>query len=1537
MPKMSVKKPFTVLVMVASLILLGYVSLTKMQMDLLPKINLPYILVVTTYPGASPEKVESTVCEPLEANLGTISGVKNVFSISYENYGIVELEFEDGTDLDSVMVKVSTAIDTTSAAFPEECGTPSIMELSTDMMANEYVAVSYEGKDITELSDFVNEVVKPELERQDGVASISTTGLISETVSIDLDQKKVDELNDKILAKANDALDEAMEQLDDAKSELEKAQRDLNDGKQELKDGEQEIADNEQKIKDGQKELDDAEKELADAKDELKEKQEETYKELATASENLEALETYQAQLVSQEASLKAAEMALDTIDEKMPSSAERQQMESGLTQMSEAITGMNDAINGLNQCKDNISGEDEAPLNPTGQYCVDGANGARTIVETINSTLTDAGQQGMPVSASDTSTMTVGEAKAEIDDYISRVNSIKSGLQTKKSQLESAKSGLEKAEDLKDKYETEKASLELEVKVTKEIIKKYESALEDLGVTYTSIEEAKMKASSEFAAADAQIKDGENTIESNRKQLESAMDTIDSAREQLTSGWDQIEDGQKQIDDGWEQYYDGLDEFEKQKEDALKKANADALLTLDTLSGLVYAQNFEMPAGYIDDKNSNSWLLKIGDNFDSLDEMENMVLCNIDGVGDVHLKDVANITIINNADTTYTKLGTEDSVILSIFKASTAGTNDVSKACNKAIDKLEKKYDGLNIMIMMDQGDYIEMIVGNVVNNMVIGAILAIIILAIFLKDVMPTIVVAISIPLSVLTCLVCMYFSGISLNMMSLSGMALGIGMLVDNSIVVIENIYRLRGRGVEAPRAAVQGTRQVAGSVISSTLTTVCVFVPMVFTTGLVRELMLPMSLTIIYCLLASLFIAMTVVPAASSTLLRKTKPKKHPLFDKVQDVYGKVLGFFLKVKIIPLAAAFGLLILSVWLVLRMGIVMVPNMVSNQVQATITFDEDAKREDVYKQMDVIIEDITAIDGVGSVGIMTGDGSSLFADMGQDDFRTYSVMITTEDENAGAGVVEGINSALEEIGKKHGVELKIEQTMSMDAMLGSGLSISVYGDDMDKLLGISEDIMDIVGQVKGFTEISNGQEAADQVLHLNIDKDYAMSKGLSVAQIYQELAGKMTTSKQAITVTINGKDMEVQVVNDLDPITVENILDYTFTVQNTDSEGKVTEEEIKLKEFAKMETQDGYSAINRKNQTRYITISAAVEDGYNTALLSRKLQPLLDKYDMPDGYSMEVGGETESVNEMVTQMSLLIAMGIAFIYFVMVAQFQSLLSPFIVIFTLPLAFTGGMLVLWATGEQISIIAIMGFIVLLGTVVNNGIVFVDYTNQLRKGGMERHAALIATGKTRMRPILMTALTTILAESSMIFGDDMGSQMGRGMALVIAGGLAYSTLMTLFIIPVMYDILFKKAPLDVDLGSENLDDVPDDAKEFMEQQKAAMGLQLAAVGGGTISVEDEPRKGKVKKKRRKPAKSTSEGISLTDAYNASETEDVSLDLSEEKNEIQDVETGQAEENSLPIQEVEEMAVVEQNDAAVSSQIHELTASEDNME
>jgi multidrug efflux pump subunit AcrB len=298
----------------------------------------------------------------------------------------------------------------------------------------------------------------------------------------------------------------------------------------------------------------------------------------------------------------------------------------------------------------------------------------------------------------------------------------------------------------------------------------------------------------------------------------------------------------------------------------------------------------------------------------------------------------------------------------------------------------------------------------------------------------------------------------------------------------------------------------------------------------------------------------------------------------------------------------------------------------------------------------------------------------------------------------------------------------------------------------------------------------------------------------------------------------------MTIQVKDAREPLTKENLLDYNFEIKTTDDNGNTVTEDHPLSEFAHVEIEEGVQSINRENQSRYMTVTASVADGYNATLLSRELEPLLENYELPDGYSFDSVGESDTVNQMVVQMAKVLLLGLAFIYLVMVAQFQSLLSPFIVLFTVPLAFTGGLLGLLAMGEPLSVMGMMGFVVLLGTVVNNGIVFVDYANQLRLGGMERRDALIATGKTRMRPILMTALTTILAMVSLLFGDDLASQMSRGMAIVVAGGLAYATLMTLFIIPVMYDILFKRKPIQVDIGSENLDDVPDDAADFLRQK-----------------------------------------------------------------------------------------------------------------
>lgn len=1366
MSKFSVKKPFTVLVGIIVAVVLGFVSLTRMQLDLLPNVSLPYLLVITTYPGASPETVEANVCRPMEKALGTINGVENITSVCNENYGMVQLEFQDDTDLDSAMVKVSSALNTLQAALPDDCGTPSIIQISADMMASVYLAVSMDNMSIEETSKFVKDYVVPGFERQEGVASVTSMGLVDKTVQIELNEEKVDALNDKILASLDKNFEDALEQLEDAKKQLSDSQKELNKSKDKLIESQNELNESKQELIDGQKELDDGRREYNQR--------------VADLDEGMEKLENAQNELNNKKK---------DTLNKLSEASV-----------LSEKLSYYQNELATINA--------------GIAQY--DGMVALRTAVAA--STDWDNERDGFLPSllavGIDASTLTQLEALGALNAVIGGITSHYGDLKIEKTTVETIISSIN-------------SSLSAQ-------------GVDPATVSTEAIEKAKMEASAGFGSADAQLSINKSTIESGKAQLDSAKKQLEQSQKTIDKGWesladgqqqileglDSLKDGEKQIKDGWDDYYDAVKSFEKQRAEAVKKANADELLKLTTLAQLIYAQNFEMPAGYVDDSLDNSWLIKVGQKFTQVEELSDIVLCNIHNVGDVRISDVADIFIIDNADDSYVRLDGNMGIILQIFKSSTAGTNEISRVVQAHIEELTEEYPDIKVMVMVDQGDYINMIVKNVLQSMAIGAFLAIIILAIFLRDVRPTIVVGISIPLSVLSALIAMYFSNISLNMLSLSGLALGIGMLVDNSIVVIENIYRLRGKGVEAPRAAVQGTKQVAGAIIASTLTTVCVFLPMIYTTGLVRELMMPMCLTIIFCLMASLFVAMTVVPAASSTILRKTAPKKQVLFDKIQDVYGKILDRCLEKKSIVIATALGLLVLTGWLVMRMGIVMLPDITMNMIEADIKYPEDYDRNTCYRLTDEAMDKILTVAGIESVGIMAGDDTSFFvaeASNAEGVFRNMTVMVTLENPDAGKSEIKGIMADIENVISDMNIDFEISTASSeMDAMLGgSGLSINVYGEDLQELTMVSREVMDIVGRVEGYTNISNGEEDADKVMHLMVDKNKAMSLGLSVAQIYAEIADKIDNEESSVTMTVDGVEMDVKVVDNIDELTKENILDYTFNVEAYDEDDDKITKEYSLSEFADVEIKDGVAVVNRLNQKRYMTVTADVSEGENITLLTRKLKPLLEEYKMPDGYSYELGGEYDSVVTMIKQMVLVMLLGLLFIYLVMVVQFQSLLSPFIVLFTIPLAFTGGFGILWLTGENMSVISMMGFIVLMGTVVNNGIVFVDYTNQLRKGGLDRKTALIATGKTRMRPILMTALTTILAESNLIIGDDMGSQLGRGMALVIAGGLAYATLMTLFVIPVMYDILFKKQPLDVDTGRENLDDIPDDAAEYL--------------------------------------------------------------------------------------------------------------------
>lgn len=1317
MIKLSVKKPFTILVAVILVLVLGVVSIMGMTTDLLPNLSLPYLIVVTTYPGASPERVENDVVRPMESALGTITGVENVYSTSAENYGMVQLEFAEGTDMDSTMVKVSSAIQTVSGALPEICGTPSIIELSMDMMATMYVSVSRDGYDVYQLSNFVKDTVQPYLERQGGVANVTSIGLVEQSVQVELDQEKIDALNDKLLALVNDNLAQAKQKLDDA----------------------------EQEVADGKAELEKAKSSFGQT--------------MANAifSQISGTVQDTAAQVKGQ------VDALLDQVTQLRGLVTDGE-----IGQKLDSILAELEKIQTILESPD-LKAEDVILL----------SGSLRVIVEDLRDLIAELPQGG--------------------EDLVPGEN------------LQQFRDTLQKIEGT--------------LKELSELINSVPEMLSGLEDAYAGMAQAQLDAAVQFAAASNQLTAAETQLTQSRQQYEQA------------------------------------------REKALENANLDQLLSVATLSKLIYAQNFSMPAGYIDDENDNSWLLKVGEEYQSTEEISGALLVSMEGLGDVRLSDVATVTVLDNAGDSYTRLNGEQSVILGIYKNSVTGTNETAKNCLAAMQSFEEKYEGTHLVTLMNQGSYIDIIIKTVLSSMITGALLAILILALFLKDFKPTLVVGISIPLSVMFALVLMYFTNISLNVMTLAGLALGIGMLVDNSIVVIENIYRLRGRGVPAPRAAVQGTKQVAGAIISSTLTTICVFFPLVFTEGMIRELLLPMGLCIGFCLGASLVVALTVVPAAASTMLKNSRAKSHPLFDRFQNAYEKFLNWCLDHKAVPLTVVIALLAGCVWAVLNTGIVLLPDMTGNQIKVHVQTPEGLTREESYAKADAVIDLLLDVDGVDNVGVMdsastTGLAGGMVSLGSSDVYGTYVFYIALPD-NTRASRIDEITA---QINALEGTDCVISASSGsfndMATMLGSGLALKIYGEDLDALRTLSGEIETLVSQVEGYKNITTSFADVDPTIHLVIDRDKAMSCGLTVAQIYMTISERLTTSATSTTVTLNGVSMDVTVANQGNPLTLENLLEMEFTSSTTDTAGNTVTTVHKLSEFAAIEETTSIGTIDRENQTRYVTVSADVEDGYNATLLSRQLDKLVERYEsehpLPYGCSISLGGESTTVNNMVKQLVLLIALGCIFIYLIMVAQFQSLLSPFIVLFTVPLAFTGGMIGLLIYGQQLSMLSLMGFAVLMGTVVNNGIVFVDYTNQLRIGGLDRRTALLAAGKTRMRPILMTALTTILAMFQLIFSDDMAGQMGGGMAVVIVGGMLYATLMTLVIVPVIYDMLFKRNPRVVDIGSDDIDDILDDAGEYLAEQNAREAqsaentredIPEQSSAGGNEQIPDTPEEG----------------------------------------------------------------------------------------
>lgn len=1264
--KFSVKKAYTVIVGIVLVIVLGVVAYTKMTVDLLPEMELPYAVIMTTYPGASPENVETGVTKPIEQAVATIDNISEIQSISSDNYSMVILEFNTDTNMDAATIDMREKLDQISGYFDDSVGEPIIMKLNPNMMPVMVAAVDKKGADTVDLSEYVENTLSPDLEGLEGVASVTTIGSVEESVQVIIRKDKVDEVNKKVKKALDDKFADAEGALADGESQLE-------NGKKQLENGQSAAS---KQFAEAEVKIDDAKYDLLKSEDEIKE--------------------------------------ALEELDEQEKTLTEQK------TELEKAISAMQDLLSSYQKLSEQKK-QLEAAL----------------------------------------------EAQPEDAQLQAQLQAVTAAIQTMETQLGAQKDQNGNA-------------------LTFDTLSSYISYLQD------SLKK---------------INEGLSEISKGRKKLNSALKKVTNGKEQVNDSYvdlktkeaetqSKISQSQAEISQGEAELDEQKSNLEEAKEAAYEGADMDTILTTDMIEGILQAQNFEYPAGYVTEDDVE-YLIRVGEKFDDVEALSDFVLLDLglDGLDPIKLSDVADVFVETNEDKIYTKVNDNPGIILSIAKQNEYSTKEVADRVAKRFEEISEEDSDVSFTTLMDQGVYIDLVADSVIENLLFGAVLAVIILFFFLKDIRPTGIIAVSIPVSVIFAIVMMYFSGVTLNVISLSGLALGVGMLVDNSIVVIENIYRLRKEGCSVKEAAIKGANQVVGAITSSTLTTVCVFLPIVFTSGITKQLFTDMGLTIAYSLFASLIVAITFVPMVASKTFDKVSEKENKLVNRISNWYSGILPKVLDHKPVVLITALVLLIVTMALSLSKGFSFFPGMDSTQMTMSMTMPEGTKTlEETADMSDQIIDAVLEIDDIETVGAMVGGNAMSMIGLGSDDsFDSVTYYIECKEDKEHTN--EEIEKLIEEKTKDFDCEISISSsTMDMSSVTSSGVSIQVKGKELDTLQELAAQIGEKLEGVEGLTEINNGLEEATPEYRLVVDKDKAAEYGLTVAQVYQKVQAALAESSSATTLSTDTKDYSVYVKN-------EEEEQYTLKdINNLTIEGKDGEEtvDVKVKKIAEVQDAQSLSSINRIGQIRYISISGQIAEGYTTTDVSARVRDTLDKISLPDGYSIEYNGENETVMEAMQQVILMLILALVFMYLIMVAQFQSLKSPFIVMFTIPLAFTGGFAALFLTGKDVSIIAMIGMVMLSGIIVNNGIVFVDSINQLREEGMDMREAIITTGRNRLRPITMTALTTILGLSTMALGIGMGADMVQPMALVTIGGLIYGTVLTLLVVPCIYEAFNRK-------------------------------------------------------------------------------------------------------------------------------------------
>ncbi|MEB1806949.1 MAG: efflux RND transporter permease subunit [Bacillaceae bacterium] len=813
--------------------------------------------------------------------------------------------------------------------------------------------------------------------------------------------------------------------------------------------------------------------------------------------------------------------------------------------------------------------------------------------------------------------------------------------------------------------------------------------------------------------------------------------------------------------------------------------------LTISQLSQIIGGENISAPAGEIKRGGQEMPLRMIGE-FRSISEIENINLPLRTGET-IKLKDVAEVKDTFKDMSSFAYVNGEPTLSLDISKQGDANTVDVADAVNREMERLQRELpQGVTLTMIMDSSIFIKDSIKSVTMNMILGGAMAVLVLLLFLRSFRSTLIIGLSIPIAVISAFTLLYFAGETVNIITLGGLALGIGLLVDSSIVILENIYKYRERGYSRKEAAIKGASEVSSAVIASTMTSLVVFVPILFTQGIAAELFLPLALTVGFTLIASLAVALTIVPMLSGLLLPEMKVEEDPrglgkvsvkigeFLEGINNKYRRILKWSINHRKTITFGTLFLLVASLGTVKFVGLELMPAFDQGEISASFEMPSGTSLQETQAVVSELEEFLLDTGVTEVVYTSIGGGGMMGAGGGSNSGNFYIRLVPASERNVTTNQV--IQDFAEFSETLPDIEVNVFSFES-DGMGGNPIEVEVRGEDFDTLKVIADDISELINEIPGTANVTHSMGETRPEMQIHVDRDVAIQYGFTYAEVMDTVRSSVSGQVASLMRT-EGQEINITVI-----LPEEYRENYT-QLQNLPLVTPAGDT-VLLSTIADFVQADGPNVINRQNQTRGVAVTGDIMERDLGSVIA-DVEAELNQYIFPEGYDYQIGGDYEMMMEAFFDLALALTLAIFLVYAVMAFQFEKVLYPFIVMFSLPATFIGIMAGFLITGRPLSAPAFIGVIMLAGIVVNNAIVLVDYINKLRDRGMTRDEAILEAGPTRLRPILMTMLTTVLAMVPLAIGIGEGAELQAPMATVIVFGLTFSTVITLVLVPVIY-------------------------------------------------------------------------------------------------------------------------------------------------